>query len=200
MRRIVEWTTLLVVGALLGAWLEGAICTRLFILGLFGLLLIITWILFWQASKLWPSKDTLRVTHSEMRPRTRTMGIGDWLPWSSHDPQWQGAYIEIDFLKGRRLESVEFDMDSGNEIPLAWRMFGYSADGRKAVLSKKGQVHIDGRGIIAAAFSSRLKVQRIHIQILEVNQADTGEVCHWTINNIDFWERKLFNRVVRPIT
>jgi hypothetical protein len=96
MQGLCKGITVLVVGAFIGSWMEGAEWTRLLIVGLIGLGFALCWGFSWIASHwIWPSYDwEIESNYLESFPYDKLDAA-----WNSNAPQERGKSLTIFFRK-----------------------------------------------------------------------------------------------------
>lgn len=120
--------------------------------------------------------------------------------WRSSAPQSKDAYLRVKikksgFLKrGRVIDAIRFDADSGNEIPELASIRFYRVRGNNWRYARKELIAT--HKIITEEFSP-IKIDGFGIRINTINRDDNGRPYHWTIYNFRLREVKLFGRWIR---
>jgi len=120
--------------------------------------------------------------------------------WRSPVPQSKGAYLKVKIKKigllkrGRVIDAIEFDADSGNEIPQLASIIFYRVRGDNWGYTRK---HLTATHKIITERFSPVKIDGFGIQINVPNYDDNGKPYHWKIFNFRLREVKLFGRWIR---
>lgn len=192
MQTTISYLFTLLLGAVVGVMVGGT--SNPMFIGALALMGLLAWLGFAFVHWRWPSRQTIRVTHWK-EPAGRSYHIDEFVPWMSPVEQTTEAFIEIDVGRERHIRQIEFDMDSGNNVPLQWRMFAFSKTKAYLPIAGKGlPPHIVGKGIVAARFPNRLPVKVIRIQITEVSKGDNGKIYPWQVRSIRLWEQRCLLR------
>lgn len=120
--------------------------------------------------------------------------------WRSPDTQSKGNYLRVRIKKsgrlkrGRVIDAIQFDADSGNEIPerpyiLFYRIhdnnWGYKREHLTA-----------NHGIVNECFPP-IKIDGFGVKIIVLNYNLDGEPYHWKIHNFRLREVKLLGHFVK---